>query len=346
MPADRWATSALVREAVCNVASWRARLFPVLILAVLMGAGGVAFAAGEALSLDHQVVELQAQGRLVIDITSVDPKRPVAIDRTSCEALSTQPDVTRAGLAVPSGFSDIGQLGTGVGIVAVSNTLFPQIRHTDVLVGSALRASVSDFRLLMPDGRVAQARMLAIQPRGLDVNSAILVGLDPTVTTGPSCRVVFDPHADPTQVIGRALASVQEVGDQPLVASTAYAENINPVTAYQHRPTRLLPLLLGLLGGFAAAMVNRARVGELATYRLSGTSRRSLALLLGLEQCFLAGTLATAGALAALALTAYPISRLAASLASVAAAAIWILTAMVLSIDIPLRRPTDLAKDR
>jgi hypothetical protein len=71
-----------------------------------------------------------------------------------------------------------------------------------------------------------------------------------------------------------------------------------------------------------------------------------LALLLGLEQTFLAGILAAAGALAALALTSYSISLRCATLASVAAAAVWILTAMLLSIDISLRRPTDLAKDR
>ncbi len=247
MSTDRWGASALVREAVRNVANRRARLFPMLVLAVLMGAGGVAFAAGEARGLDLQVADLQVQGRLVVDITSGDPQHPVAIDRASCEELAAEPDVMRAGLAVPEGFSDISQLGSGVGIVAVSETLFPQLRHVDVLVGSALRESTTDFRLLMPDGRVAQARVLTAQPRGLDLNSSLLVGLDPTAATGPSCRVVFDPHADPDEVIGRALASVRAVGDQSLVASTAYSETINPVTVYQHRPTRLLPLLLGLL---------------------------------------------------------------------------------------------------
>jgi hypothetical protein len=298
---------------------------------------------------------LRSSGRLVVELTSTNPEDPVAIDRASCEALLDQPDVERAGIVTLETFTDVPALGQNTSITAASRTLFPQLDTADVLVGSALREPTGDFHLRMPAGNLALARVLGPQPTGIDTNSTLLVGLPPSTTNGPSCRIVVDGHSDPAEVLPRLAAAVQVSGTSPLTANTPYQETVNPVTTYLERSSRYLPLLIGILGGFAAAVINRVRLSELAAYRLSGTSSRTLALLLALEQFLLAGTLTAAASLVATLLTGtpsipglgtYPVSISAVTLAALTAGAAWILTATLLTIDIPLRQPTDLAKDR
>jgi len=91
---------------------------------------------------------------------------------------------------------------------------------------------------------------------------------------------------------------------------------------------------------------NRLRTGEWAAYRMSGTSSRSLALIQLIEQFAIAGCLVLATALASVALTPSLIAPAATLLIGVASGALWMMIATLIGIDLPFRKPTDLAKDR
>lgn len=95
-----------------------------------------------------------------------------------------------------------------------------------------------------------------------------------------------------------------------------------------------------------AERLNRVRTGEWAAYRMSGTSPRSLFVLLSLEQALLAGCLALSGALPTLAAASSLVSPVATAGIVLAAAALWVIAGVVMSVDLPLRQPTNLAKDR
>lgn len=349
MQRDRWHAEALVHEAVRNVGDWRARLFPVLILAVLGGSGLAVFFSVEANTLHQQLTNLSMQGRLVVEISSTNPGVLVKIDRASCEGLANQAGVERAGIVALADRHEVPQLGTSIPFDAVSTTLFPELDHVDALIGSELREPGPDFTLTLPNGVLGTAHIMDAQPRGVDTNSAVLVALGPGASSGPSCRVVMSPLGTPEEVIPRVVAQLRVVGEQPVTATSPFQNNIDPIQQFFGHSSRNLPLLLGLLGGFAAAVINRVRLGELAAYRLSGTSGRTLAVLLALEQCLLAGALAASvavtAAIASLALD-YPASITAVALSGLAAAAAWVVAATVFTLDIPARRPTDLAKDR
>lgn len=349
MQRDRWRALPLVREAVRNVADVRARLFPALVLAVVGGSAVAVFAGLEAANLQHQLGSLQGQGRLVLEISSTSPQIPAFIDRRSCEALTGTAGVERAGIVVPEGLWDVGQLGANVPVSAVSRTLFPELDRADALVGSALREPSPDFLLTLPAGLVGTGHVMPEQPKGVDTNSAILVGLGPEVTTGPSCRVVLNPFGHASEAVPRVVAALKSTGAEPIAANSPFQDNIDPVKEFLARSSRYLPLLLGTLGGFAAAVIDRVRLSEFAAYRLSGTSGRSLAVLILLEQLLLCGAVVAATSLAALvvvAVSGYPASVPAVVLSGVAAGAVWVVVATLLTLDVPLRRPTDLAKDR
>lgn len=349
MQRDRWHLNALVHEAVRNVGDWRAKLFPILVFAVLGGSCLAVFFSVEANSLHQQLTHLTMEGRLVVDISSTNPQTPVKIERESCEDLAHQPGVARAGIYSQIAYLEVPQLGASIPFAGVSTTLFPELDHVDALIGSELREPGPDFTLTLPNDVLGTTHVMAAQPRGVDTNSAVLVPLVPAQDTGPSCRVVMGPLSDPAEVVPRAVAQLRTTEAGDIIAISPFQNNIDPIQQFLGRSARNLPLLLGLLGGFAAAVINRVRFGELAAYRLSGTSGRSLALLLTLEQCLLAGVLATSTALAAVAtglVLGYPASVAAATLSGLGAAATWVITAALFTLDIPARRPTDLAKDR
>ena len=348
MQRDAWRAGPLVHESVRNVADWRARLFPTLVLAVVGGAALASLSCLESAALQDQLSALRLDGRLVVAISSADPQQPVAISRASCEGLVDQPDVDRAGIVTAAGFYDVPQLGANVPVAAASTTLFPELTGATALVGSALRPPGADFHLTLPSG-VALAHVMPVQPKGVDTNSGVVVALTPSTTSGPSCRVVLSTLASSAEAVPRVVAALQVVGSKPVTANSAFQDNIDPIHQYLTRTSRNLPLLLGVLGGFAAAVINRVRLSEFAAYRLSGTSGRSLGLQIALEQLLIGGVLASSTALAgavAVGLLGYPASLSSIVLAGFAAAGVWVLVTALFTLDIPLRRPTDLAKDR
>ena len=197
----------------------------------------------------------------------------------------------------------------------------------------------------MPSGVVSTAVTGTDQPDAIGSNSAVVVGLRPQVTTIPACFMVLSPDADGTRVVDRLITELRSSG-APIAGSTEFTEPLNPIRVYLQRPTRYLPLLLALVGASSAGTLTRRRAGEWAAYALSGTSPRSLLTIQALEQIGLAGCFTLAAAAATGALAGHLLDPTATLLRCLAAGALWIIVAVLLGIDLPLRRPTDLAKDR
>ncbi|MDF2846537.1 MAG: hypothetical protein K0R97_519, partial [Oerskovia sp.] len=66
---DRWPLALLAREATRNVFSTAARLFPVVLLAVLLGSAQASLAVQQGSRLEQQIAELRTQGRNVLSAT-------------------------------------------------------------------------------------------------------------------------------------------------------------------------------------------------------------------------------------------------------------------------------------
>ncbi|QDB80566.1 hypothetical protein FE251_15210 [Georgenia wutianyii] len=120
----------------------------------------------------------------------------------------------------------------------------------------------------------------------------------------------------------------------------------DPALNYLERLSRWLPLLLGLLGAIATAIVTRLRSSELAVYRMSGTSPTSLMTLLTLETLLIAGIAALSAATAPLALPAHYIDPAVPVLWGIGLAGTWAVVTLAMSLDLAVRHPSDLAKDR
>jgi hypothetical protein len=346
MHTDRWRLTHLVREAHRNVLNPHSRPALLLFLAVIFGVGGIGYAAAESHALTDQLTAEQAAGRNIISFGALDPNQPVLIGRASCDHLTEIPGVTRAGLVRLDSSQAFLQLGTNVPVMAASQTLFPALGDGVVLVGSALRpAAATDFTLATADGTLLRAQVNDTEPTGLNSNSAVVVPLTPTATSSSTCIAVLDQRADASTLTPILTARLHITGGQVL-AQAANTPATDPIKAYLARPGQYLPLILGLVGGLATGLVNRSRSSELAAYRMSGTSRRSSALLLGLETTLIAGVAATAALAAILTLQDRIQAPLATALSALAGAAAWWLTGLLTTIDIPFRNAISLAKDR
>jgi hypothetical protein len=342
---DSWAFSQLAREANKNVFDLRSRLYLLLVIAVLIGVAIPLYAAWQSQQLLSQLQDEATQGRNVVTIAALRDDVPVVISRASCEALSNDADVEAAGILERHEPENFPQLGTRIPVTAASTTLLPELRRYGSIVGNALRRSGPAFTLLMPDGSTQSAATGTAQPDAIGTNSGVVFALSPSVTGARSCLVVLSPLARETQVAGRLVAQLSSTGGA-IAARSEFSEPRDPIDVFLARPDRYLPLLLALAGAITAGTLNRLRSGEWAAYRMSGTSVRSLLLIQLLEQANIAGCLALFGALTTLAVSWLLISPLSTILSLLAAAAIWVVAASLVAVDLSFRKPTDLAKDR
>lgn len=341
---DGWRLRHLGREAVRNVLGRGARMAPMVLLAVLLGAGTVAFSAVETTTLREDLAELAQRGRGVATYASANQGHPVAITRTSCEAISTQPGVLAAGLLSDPVNREVHPGAIEVMTRRASTTLLPQLAHTDALIGSQILDRAGTFRTRI-DRTLLHAQTLTEQREGLGASHSVYLGLGPGDSSGPYCLAVLDHLLDATAVAPVHLAMLETAGG-PLNATEALQATTDPVEAFLARPSRFLPLLLGLLGAVATVIGYRLRTSELAVYRLSGTSRASMLQLLTLETLTITGAAATSATAAALALRAHLLDPATPVLWGLAMAGTWAVITIVATADLALRRPTDLAKDR
>jgi hypothetical protein len=266
----------------------------VLVTAIVVGLGISLFSATEWASLQHDLDALRDRGRNVVAFGTADQDNPASIDIGSCEALSDQVGVIRSGARIAMGTVDSLQLGPSVPVYSASASLFPGLDDHAVLVGSGLGLPPGQANVEVQDSSggstVSSAFVMAPEPQGLNANEAIIERLEPDVESTDLCVVELDRFARVQDMIPMLESALSASGGE-LVGNPALNETYDTVAAYLERPTRFLPILAGLVGALLASVVLVMRSSELASYRLSGTSRAALAQLLMLEQLLTAGVL-------------------------------------------------------
>jgi len=317
---------------------------PLIVLAVVMGLAAVAFSSFQSASFVDRLAEQKMAGRNVLVIAAADQRRPVTIQRASCERLSEASTVDRSGLLKRTTNSDFIQLGARIPVVEASVTLFPQLDEYDLLIGSKLGSQTKAFFVKIGSA-TASAHTIAQQPTGVDTNSAVVTGLRAGTNSGSICVVVLSDLTTAERNRAIILSQLSSSGG-PLSATQVFTDTSDPINDFKNRPDRLLPLVLGFLGGLCGGILNRLRSSEIAAYRLSGTSARSLFVILAAEQSLISGLFAASAAGAALWLGGTPSTVWAGILWAVSGAMIWVTVSSLSTIDLPLRQPPSLAKDR
>lgn len=346
MQRDNWSLGMMIREATKNVFSPAARLFPIVAVAVLLGAGQSALMIQQSNALSSSLADLRILGRNVVVVTPPSPDSVGAVTRDSCEALSTYDQVERSGLVGVAEYSDFSELGPLVPIQEASSTLVPLLRLNDAVVGSALSPETSRTRTLrLPSGQLLQSSVGPEMPAGVPVNSVLSVPLDIDTTTGTYCVAVLDPYLPLDESQGLVLADLQIYGE-PLLTSTPFRENVDIINTYLVRTERFLPLGIAVLAGFSTLALSRSRASEFAAYRLSGTSRRSLTIIVVLEQAAVAGFYATSATMTVVVAGLQLRDPSVPILWAVVGALSWTLCAGSAASATAVRRASDLAKDR
>lgn len=340
-----WRRATLRREALRNVTARGSRLGGVVLVAALLGAVTGAALVSEWRTLHDDLGDLALEGRGVVVLASGDPAAPARIDVASCRALAAHPAVARAGGFREAASRSFVQLGPLVPVTEVDPALVPGLARAAAVVGNRLGSFRAPLQLEGLDG----SRLLAVggepEPSGLaGLNTAVAVALPADLAATSQCAVVLEPLADLGATVPQLLAAVR--ADVDLVAAPAQPGGFDVVGAYDARPSRFLPLGIGLLAAGFAAVVTRARSSEIAVYRLSGSTRVEVVRLLLLEQVLAAGALVAAGSLAlvagiglAPAAPAHPIWVAIAGLT-------WLAAAGPAALLATRRSPADLARDR
>lgn len=342
--ADRWKFADLAREAVRNVFGSGARLLPAIALAGLFGTGGVAILVLEQNALQNEVATLAEQGRGVVIFSEASPERPGYIGRGSCERLVDTNGVEAAGLVVFLTGTDADPFVVDAPTRRASSTLVHALGQADVVVGSTLAEHEGPFRVLA-HGHMFDAVVAEPSREGTGTAYSLTFPLLPHDTVAGMCMAILDPiiHADD---LVPTLATQLSVSGNPISGKEVLVHPSDPIEDYLTRLSRHTPLALGLIGGFITAVITRTRGSELAVYRLSGTSRSSLLTVMLVENLLIAGVAASATAIAGLMLASYLFDPVTAIVTGFALAGVWTVVASVATVDLPFRRPTDLAKDR
>lgn len=341
---DRWRFADLTREAARNVFGKGARLLPAVALAGLFGTASVATLVLEQHALYNEATELAAQGRGVVVFTEASADRPAQISRDSCESLVHTPGVEAAGLVIFMPGNDAAPAIVDAPTRRASSTLLPELGEADVVVGSTLASQEGPFRVLV-HGQPFDAVVAGPSREGTGTAYSLTFPLLPSDDSAGVCIVVMDALIDADEITTTLGAELDVVGN-PVTGTEVLNHPTDPLADYLTRHGRYVPLALGLIGGFITAIITRTRSNELAVYRLSGTSRGSLLILMTLEGLLIGGVAATTTAISALILTTHLFSSATAIVAGLSLAGTWVLVAVVPTLDIPFRRPTDLAKDR
>jgi len=320
-------------------------MFPVLALAVLAGSGSSAFILVETESLRKEVQALADDGHNVLTFSALKPEEPTLISRASCEALATQSGVRAAGVLEPERELNVLPVGNRLPAQRASITLFPELKDADLLVGPKLSDHASGGFVVRIGDEPAKAVVAEPHAEGLGTGFGITLPPRASASTSEHCVVILDPFAD-AQTTRDALAAQLHTSGNAVTSTELLVPTNDPVDTYLKRPSRWLPLLLGALGALATAISTRLRASEIAVYRMSGTSATSVVSLLTVEALLIAGTAAASAATASAVLAKGHLDATVPVVWGLAMAGVWTLTSIVASLDLAVRSPNDLAKDR
>lgn len=339
MSARGWRHAALVRESLLNTVHRGSALWLLVVLAVLLGSGAAAFALVQHRAFEDLLESQNVQGRGVVMLGSGSADAVAEIERASCEGLAQRSDVLRSGIVLPLGRVDLPTLGADILVLGASERLLPALSAHEAVIGPALGADAGPTRMLL-GGRPVDALVAGGGVPTSGMESAVTVGLAPEVRSGPHCLVELVPLARVRDVASELVLALRS-DSRDLVAHHALQEPADLLDMHARRVVRFLPVVLGALGGVCALLVNWLRSSAFAAYRLSGTRRGEVFLLVVLEQSVVAGVFATSGVLAVVVTGGPP----ATGLWILIGALVWVATAP-LSWLAAGRNPFRMAKDR
>jgi len=281
-----------------------------------------------------------AGGHDVLTVHSVDADEPATIRVGACEALVSDPRVERAGILRDGKLVAIPQLGPDQRLIEASAGLFPQLRDADALVGPKLPPVRG---ALIVDGRPLLALTLEEQPRGVDVNSSVLLPVRTFRHVHADCVVVLRPLVHVDQTAADLIAALDARGALTASGPGLGAEDLG--TAYVERGERWFSIAAGVLGGLVSALVNRFRSPEFAVYRLSGTSLVDATRLVAYEQLVAAGVFVATVSVFTCMLGERLIAPTAVLWWALAGAAAWFVTSVAASLPVVLRNPVTTLRD-
>lgn len=346
---DQWALTMLLRESVRNAFTAGGRLFGMIALASVLGGLLVGADALAAQRLDQQTADIEELGGHVVVLMSAVKEYPALIERASCEALSDLPSVVRAGAVVERAAISHPQLGSRSSMRLVSSTLVPELKSVDVAVGRALADELGIwtrgvFAIQTPGGSVPAHVAKTLHPE-LGGTRGVFVAFPPAIRFVDRCVVVLHAGASPVE-FARILPAMVDVAGGPLYAAPMHVPTIYPWDLYLERVERYLPVLFGVFGAAVAMIITALRGSELAVYRLSGSSRRSLFIILGFESVHTAGVLLAAAVGATAICWQALASPPATVMSAVVAAAVWVSISVAGNAWAVSRSVVAMAKDR
>ncbi|GAB3229116.1 hypothetical protein GCM10027586_14240 [Kineococcus gypseus] len=345
MHRDDWPFGLLVREAILNIFGPGSRMLVILALAVLAGAGSSTYIAVQSQAVRQEVFDLAADGRNVLVISALSNDAPSSINRASCENLHKQQGVDHAGILESAGELDVLPVGTRLPAQRASTTLFRELTNTDLLVGRNLSDRVSRQFTVRSGRDLASAKHADPHPEDLGTSFSVTLPPHPSHPSTARCVVILNAFSD-ADLASSIIAAQLKVTKNPISVTELLTATTNPVDNYLQRVDRWFPVLLGLLGAVAAVVTTRRRASEIAVYRMSGTSPVSMMTLLTLETLLITGSAALSATAAALTLSSYYLDLAVPILWGCVLAGSWAIFAIVALLDLGVRRPSELAKDR
>lgn len=284
-----WKTSQLASEAFANVFSLHSRFKWALVLIVLVGIAVTVFQFLEIYQLKNQIASQGEAGRNVLIASSSDPSKEAKISRSSCEALSSREGVERSGVLIDDGQKFIPQFGRNVSLIGSSASLFQQLHQSVFVVGSELTTQPSGTSHFVNVQMTTALGVIADkQAIGISTNNALVYLLPSTVQIVDHCIVLLLPTQLPELEISNLQAELVSAGN-PIAFVRVSNTPTDIFKDFQNRPGRFLPAFISLFLGSLLFVVMLGRSSEFATYLLSGTSPKSLRILVLFESSIVAG---------------------------------------------------------
>ncbi len=339
-----WRVGMLAREAMRNVFAIGARTTSILVAALILCGLSTVIQHIDDRALASDVGRNLRLGAYTIVFASAEQDEAATITAQSCSATAKMPGVIAAGPVEFLGSDRVAQLGSAVPIMATTPSLVPELGSASAVIGSELGITAQ-----MPLAGQLLGTVTAVPGSdiagGLPTSSAVAVRISTDLAATSACILVLDPRLRTVDAISVVQPTLSTSGGS-IIGRAAYTPTVDPLDVYRQRRTRWLPMLIGLTLCAMAGLSLRGRSGELAVYRLSGTTRADLSTLLFLEQVLFAGVFVFAGCLAATITSSHLLSAQSLSVRTLQAGTAWLAFSPVLLLPAILRNPLTAAKDR
>ncbi|MBC9953582.1 hypothetical protein ICM05_02810 [Leucobacter sp. cx-42] len=316
-----------------------------LYVAVVLGVAFVLFRTVELQTLESKVATLENQGRHLFVVQSRDETQPSRIERTSCEQIAEN-----TGAVVAGGMSSVGEVTTAqfgtLQVLAGSTTLFPMLDRGMAIIGSELVQEPAGTEMnLLIDGVGVPVLVGESQPAGISTNNAIVVGLPPNDKLLEKCVVLVDQREHLEGAMPGLLSQLRVFGN-PVIGVASFRDIFNPFEEYRERPSAIAGQAVGMLIGLITAFGTLRRSSEIAVYRLSGSSRGSVTIMLIWEAVICAAAFCGSAISALLVFRELDFATGAVLLETASAGVLIVLIAGCTATLILRRSPISLAKDR